>query len=101
VEGVLRGMEWREKRTRSGTVRVPQRVLWVPGDMAEPEDLKVWSGSERLLVWQHPLNEVTQSGLPAEKRKPDGQYVVFADVATGAGGTQRTGTGTRSRCSTT
>jgi hypothetical protein len=91
VEGVLRGMEWREKRTRSGTVRVPQSVLWVPGDMAEPEDLKVWSGSERLLVWQHPLNEVTQSGLPAEKRKPDGQYVVFADVATGAGGTQADG----------
>jgi hypothetical protein len=31
VEGVLRGVDWKEKRTRSGTVRVPQRVLWVPG----------------------------------------------------------------------
>jgi hypothetical protein len=87
VEGVLRGVDWREKRTRSGTVRVPQRVLWVPGDLAEPDDLKVWSGSERLLVWQHPLNEVTQAGLSAEKRKPEGQYVVFSDIATGEGGT--------------
>jgi hypothetical protein len=26
VEGVLRGVDWKERRTRSGTVRVPQRV---------------------------------------------------------------------------
>jgi hypothetical protein len=59
--------------------------------MAEPEDLKAWSGSERLLVWQHPANEVTQSGLPADKRRPDGQYIVFADLAIGAGGTSAEG----------
>jgi hypothetical protein len=83
VEGVLRGAEWRERKTRAGSVLVPQRALWVPRDAMEPVDLDKWGGQHRLKVWQHPLNEVTQSGLAAAKRKPDGQYVVFVDIARG------------------
>jgi hypothetical protein len=86
VEGVLRGVDWRERKTRSGTVSVPQRALWLPSGMAEPVDVDRW-GTSRLRVWGHPLNEDTQSGLPVERRKPDGQYVVFMDVATGEGAT--------------
>jgi hypothetical protein len=43
--------------------------------------------THRLRVWGHPLNEVTQSGLAPAERRPDGQYVVFVDVAQGQGGT--------------
>lgn len=84
VEGVLRGAEWRERKTRAGVVRIPQSAVWVPGDQVTPEDLEVWGGvRERLLVWQHPVNEETQKGLEPYKREPDGQYVAFADIALG------------------
>jgi hypothetical protein len=86
VEGVLRGLDWRERKTRAGTVNVPQTALWVPSTQIEPVDLDRWGPTHRLRVWEHPLNEVTQSGLAAEKRRPDGQYVVFVDVAQGQGG---------------
>jgi hypothetical protein len=86
VEGVLRGLDWRERKTRAGTVNVPQTALWVPSAQIEPVDLDRWGPTHRLRVWEHPLNEVTQSGLAAEKRRPDGQYVVFVDVAQGQGG---------------
>jgi hypothetical protein len=39
------------------------------------------------MVWEHPLNAASQQGVPAAERKPDGQYVVFVDVAQGVGGT--------------
>jgi hypothetical protein len=90
VEGVLRGFDWRDRRTRAGSIRVPHRVAWVARDAIEQEDLQVW-GSERLLVWEHPLNEATQAGLALDKRKPDGQYVVFSDIAVGEGGTASEG----------
>lgn len=91
VEGVLRGLDWRERKTRAGTVSVPQRVLWVPAEQIEPVDLDRWGATHQLRVWGHPLNEVTQAGLTADKRKPDGQYVVFIDVAQGQGGTAEDG----------
>jgi hypothetical protein len=47
----------------------------------------VWGSQERLLVWEHPLNAVSQEGVPDHQRKPDGQYVVFVDVAEGVAGT--------------
>jgi hypothetical protein len=90
VEGVLRGFDWRDRRTRAGTIRVPHRVAWIPRDALEQEDIQVW-GSERLLVWEHPLNEATQAGLALDKRKADGQYVVFSDIAIGEGGTASEG----------
>jgi hypothetical protein len=34
VEGVLRGDEWVEKRTRRGTIQIPQKALWVPSSEA-------------------------------------------------------------------
>jgi hypothetical protein len=48
-------------------------------------------GVERLLVWEHPLNEARRPGWRLDKRKPDGQYVVFVDVAVGQGGTAEEG----------
>jgi hypothetical protein len=50
-------------------------------------DYDAWGSQERLLVWEHPLNAASQQGVPAAERKPDGQYVVFVDVAQGVGGT--------------
>lgn len=87
VEGVLRGLDWRERKTRAGTVNVPQTALWVPAEQMEPVDVDRWGSTHRLRVWGHPLNEVTQSGLAPDKRRPDGQYVVFVDVAQGQGST--------------
>ena len=84
VDGVLRGVDLRTRRTRSGTVEVPQRALWVPAG-TERQDLDVprWGLTDRLQVWEHPLNEATQAGIPEADVKPDGQYVVFVDVAQG------------------
>jgi hypothetical protein len=84
VEGVLVGEDWKTRRTRSGTVEVPQRAVWVPADQATPKHIAAWGGvRERLLVWEHPVNAETQAGLEHHKRRPDGQYVVFADIAQG------------------
>lgn len=91
VEGVLRGLDWRERKTRSGTVRVPSRAVWVPRDQVTRDDIDLWGSLGRLAVWEHPLNVVTQEALPRDRQKPDGQYVVFADVAVGSGGTQSDG----------
>jgi hypothetical protein len=59
--------------------------------MMEPVDVDRWGATHRLRVWGHPLNEVTQSGLAPAERRPDGQYVVFTDVAQGQGGTAEEG----------
>jgi hypothetical protein len=84
VEGVLVGEDWKTRRTRSGTVEVPQRAVWVPADQATPKHIAAWGGvRERLLVWEHPVNPETQAGLEHHKRRPDGQYIVFADIAQG------------------
>lgn len=87
VEGVLKGWDWQERKTRAGTVLVPQSVLWVPRDQMDDDDRDRWGATHAMKVWQHPLNEVTQSGLPRDRRKPDGQYVVAVDIATGEGET--------------
>jgi hypothetical protein len=72
VEGVLRGAEWVEKRTRAGSVMIPRRAVWVPGDALEAVDVDRWgSASSKLRVWAHPLNEITQSGLTMAERRPD------------------------------
>jgi hypothetical protein len=87
VEGVLRGAEWVEKRTRAGSVMIPRRAVWVPGDALEAVDVDRWGSVSKLRVWAHPLNEITQSGLTLAERRPDSQHVVFVDVAVGQGGT--------------
>jgi hypothetical protein len=83
VRGVLRGVDVVEKRTRSGTILVPQRAVWVPEADVNEADRDLWGFRERLLVWEHPVNEATEAGKPAAERKPDGQYVAFVDVAAG------------------
>jgi hypothetical protein len=84
VLGVLRGEDWMERKTRAGMVRVPYRAVWVPHAQVSFDDRELW-GDTRLRVWEHPLNEATQQGLLAPA--PDGQYVVFGDVAGGEGET--------------
>lgn len=91
VEGVLRGDEWKVHKTRSGTVKVPQRALWVPRDQVTRQDEEFWGPLGRLAVWEHPVNAETQEGIAPAKVRPDGQYVVFADVAIGSGGTMGDG----------
>jgi hypothetical protein len=82
AQGLLRGDDWKVRETRAGTVRIPQKVLWVPEHDIGPEDLDVW-GSDRLVVWEHPVNDETQKELAEADRAPDGQYVAFADIAQG------------------
>jgi hypothetical protein len=97
VEGALRGVDWHVQKTRSGTINVPRRAIWVPEGLMDQEpwlpnsrlnDMSVW-GAGHLRVWAHPANEVTQSGLAPDKRKPDSQHVVFVDVARGIGNTTK------------
>ena len=83
VEGVLRGDEWRERKTRAGTVLIPQVAVWVPADQMDETDRDRWGMHGRLAVWEHPVNAVTQAGLAPGKRRVDGQYVVFVDVSEG------------------
>lgn len=88
VAGVLRGTDWSERTTRAGTVRIPRDVIWVPREDMTPEDHDLWGFDDLLQVWEHPLNERSQEGVPEPERKPDGQYVVFADIAQGVGSTK-------------
>lgn len=84
VQGLLRGVEFKTRRTRSGTIEVPQRAVWVPGGQERADtDVDLWGLDARLQVWEHPVNEHTQRGLPENEVRPDGQYVVFVDVAQG------------------
>jgi hypothetical protein len=87
VRGVLRGLEFKERRTRSGSVLVPQRALWVPSEGASVEDRGLWGFDHHLRVWEHPVNGATQADAKPHEIRPDGQYVVFVDVALGQGAT--------------
>jgi hypothetical protein len=80
VQGTLRGAEFVERRTRAGTVMLPQRVEWVPLEDAAHED-------PLLDVWEHPVTLEGQLGLPEAERKPAGAYVISVDVAEGASNT--------------
>lgn len=82
VHGWLEGADFEEKRTRGGTILVPRRAIWVPGD-------EVFDRKDLIAVWEHPVLEQEQerAGVPEEDRRPDGRYVAFADVAQGEGNT--------------
>lgn len=90
VTGVLRATESKTIKTKGGTLEKPEKVAWVPEEMITPADIEIW-GDSRLLVWEHPVNELTQRGLPENEIKPDGQYVGFCDVSTGQGNTFKPG----------
>lgn len=98
VRGVLRPADVRTRHTRSGTIEVPQRAVWVPESAMDPTDMDRW-GDSRLLVWEHPkksvdavrdeLAENMPTALEAvsaaleQASEQAGQYVVFADIAQG------------------
>lgn len=87
VEGVLRGADFRERRTKQGTILIPERAVWVPRAQMNADDVDLWGMTHPLRVWEHPVNDRTQEGVPDAERKPDGQYVTFVDVAQGVAGT--------------
>lgn len=88
VEGVLRGIEHKEHKTKTGTVLIPQRALWVPRADISLEDQEIWGGT-RLKVWEHPINAETEVG--AKEPRPRGQYVIAGDVAQGRSTTREDG----------
>jgi hypothetical protein len=59
VRGSLVAGDWYERRSRSGTIRVPARALWVPEADAAP-------GAHMLEVWEHP-----RPAEPARELDPD------------------------------
>lgn len=109
VAGVLRvaDEDWTERSTRAGTIRIPRRALWVPEAEMDEADRDLWGYDNPLLVWEHPRRdpdevraELEEQGrlVPAdvvpgaqaaldqaEAEKVAGQYIVFADIAQGAG----------------
>lgn len=87
VDGVIRGLAWKERRTRAGAVLVPQKTMWVPGGEITAEDSDRWGMQAMLRVWEHPVNETSQETVPEAERRPDGQYVAFVDIAQGDGTT--------------
>jgi hypothetical protein len=91
VSGVLRGVDIETVRTRAGSIEVPRRAIWVPGDRLTAADMDRWGMDRQLAVWEHPVNERTQEGVPELERQPDGQYVAFADIALGQGATSGPG----------
>jgi hypothetical protein len=102
VQGVLRGAEWRERARGRGRSRCRSAALWVPA--IRPRRSTVTCGASTSGCWcgSTRVNEETDAGRAREdERKPDGQYVVFADIALGQGATSGPATGTRCRCSTT
>jgi hypothetical protein len=81
VTGSLRPGELLERRSRAGTVLVPQTALWVPAEAMSSDD-------HELQVWEHPLKAEGEwpEDVPAEERV-DGAYVVAVDAASGEANT--------------
>lgn len=89
VEGVLRPVEWKEHSTKTGTVKIPQKVVWVPRADILPLDTEIWTAGATLKVWEHPVSEETRP--PERQNEPDGQYVMSVDVAQGRSSTREDG----------
>lgn len=81
VTGTLRPAEMYERRSRAGTVNVPQTALWVPGEDMRP-------GEPALRVWEHPKKAGDEwPDEVVEEERIDGAYVVGVDVAGGEANT--------------
>jgi hypothetical protein len=80
--GWLRGTDWHTKTTRGGTVNIPGGAEWVPWAQAGqlPDDVRPRS-APALFVYEHPINDRTQEGIPEDERRETGCYVVTVDVA--------------------
>ena len=75
VPGYFEGADHRTVSTRSGTIQVPQKVLWTPDPKGD------WR------MWAPPVTEESETGKPKDEQEPLGQYIVPADVAGGEAGT--------------
>ncbi len=105
VEGTLRAVEHKTRKTRGGTIEVPTRVVWVPREQAMHDE-------PILRVWEHPVPEgeapppVVTAELPGTLQSGDeeaeaareveaereagllpGQYIVAADISEGQANT--------------
>jgi hypothetical protein len=105
VLGTIRAVEHQTRRTRGGTIEVPTRVIWVPGDQALRDEplLRVWEhpvpegeqappeasevpATAGTLQSAHPAAEAAREAEKASELLP-GQYVVGVDVAEGEANT--------------
>jgi hypothetical protein len=80
VKGTLRPTGFLDRPTRSGLVRIPTGVVWVPEEELD-------RGEPVLEVWEHPVTVESQQALPERERRPEGAYVVAEDVAEGEANT--------------
>jgi hypothetical protein len=109
VRGSLRADEWEDRRSRSGTIKVPTSVLWVPeGQMAAHEHtLEVWehprpaedapelppgapaptAASPAWMLEQAAAARAAEDQLRAHEPAGAGAYVIGVDVAAGGANT--------------
>lgn len=63
VRGTLRADTWQERRSRAGTIRVPQRAVWVP-------EAQMQAGEHTLQVWEHPRAAEDAPTLDPDRPQP-------------------------------
>lgn len=83
VKGWLHGVDYVTRQTKAGTVEIPSGAMWVPAELAQelPPAQRPPHGCPMLDVFEHPVNAHTERGKPDDEQRPDGCYIVFADVA--------------------
>lgn len=81
VTGTLAAIDMEEKRSRAGTIMVPQGAVWVAEENMGRED-------HQLQVWEHPVRSDGEwpDSVPPDERV-DGAYVVAVDAAGGEANT--------------
>lgn len=87
AQGILVPSGLRKRSLAFSEIEVPTGTLWTPRAATGFRDNHPW-----WTIWEHPVNAKSQAALPEEERKPDGQYVIAADVA---GDEEATTTGDR------
>lgn len=90
VAGTLRSTQYEERRTRSGTKRIPLDAIWTPKELAKHDE-------HTLEVWEPPRHKADapafvtdENGVErptTEVERRDGAYVLFCDVAGGEAST--------------
>jgi hypothetical protein len=86
-----------ERKTRAGTIMVPaEGAKWVPEAEINEQDVDLWGMRERLLVWEHPVNEARR-GKPEPSASPTAS-TSRSQTSRRAGRRPRSATTARSRC---
>lgn len=92
VSGTVRTPEtaWEERRTRSGTKRIPTAAIWVPREQSKHDEhlLEVWEPPRK--ASEAPQSIIDEQGVErptTEFERREGAYVLFCDVAGGESST--------------